>query len=74
VLHTPQLFESLWTSTHDWPHGLSPAGQRHMLLWHDAPMGHCVPHFPQLAKSVVMSTHVGPHICCVVSGHAHVPF
>ena len=75
----PQLFGSVWVSTH-WllqqlfggPHDVPP--HPHAPATHVSPAGHTFPHFPQFLESVWVSTHCElQHVCAVAQAVLHDP-
>jgi hypothetical protein len=66
--HAPQLVLLVLVSTQAVPHMRMGAAQppaRHMPIWQDCPLGHMRPQAPQLAPSVIVSTHDPPQLVCV---------
>jgi hypothetical protein len=72
-LHAPQLFESAQTSTHLPPQSVGFVPPEHVSAgvhfpWTQSfPLTHCVPHDPQCAVSLDVSTHALPHGVCPVA-------
>jgi hypothetical protein len=69
----PQLLLSFVKLTHWVPASRAPAhvagsvaGHTQALLTQEAPLGHCMPQFPQLLMSVVVSTQMPEHILSVL--------
>jgi hypothetical protein len=64
----------VFVSTQDPLQLVVPVGQvlRHALFAHTAPPRHVLPHPPQFAASLAVSTQVDPQIVCP-AGQAHVP-
>jgi hypothetical protein len=73
-LHFPQLDLSFCRLTQVDPHCVSPELQRQAPLEQLMSVEHALPQLPQLARSVVVSTHAPPQHC-FVPGHAapHAP-
>ncbi len=59
--HEPQFELSVWVSTHA-PLQSVPVLHVHTLLMQVAPVGQTLLHMPQLFESLVVSTHIEPHI------------
>jgi hypothetical protein len=57
----PQFELSVWVSTHAELHSV-PMLHVHTLLMQVAPVGQTLLHMPQLFESLVVSTHIAPHI------------
>ncbi len=58
VLHPPQLFESVKVFTHFPLQIIRPDGHTHTPLGQVAPVGHLLPHLPQLLGSLLRFTQV----------------
>jgi hypothetical protein len=59
--HVPLLHVRVWLP--QLPHACDDGPEQvHWPLWHMEPVGHALPHAPQLFASLVVSTHAVPHI------------
>ena len=62
VPHAPQFAGSLPVETQRPSHRVAPAGHAQVALVHVVPIGHALPHVPQLPESFDVLTHAPPQL------------